>query len=349
MRLTKLLKIDNIKPLIKTFIKPLIVSSFIFASLLFSVSNMSFAQVGTANHANTKNSNPSTDVMILQIVDHPALNKTREGIEQILAEQGVSFHYESAQGNPALASQIAQNFVGKKPKILIGIGTAAAQALVAESRSLDIPVVFSSVTDPLAAKLVQNLKQPEGNVTGVSNYVEVSKTLSLIKGFLPNLKNLGVIHNPGEVNSMVVVRETEKQGKLDGISVITSVANNTAEVVTATRDLINKVDAIFINNDNTALSAFEAITKTANKFKKPVFVSDIDLISQGAYAAMGPDQFVLGQQTAKMVMKILNGQNISTLPIEFPSKIEVIVNREVEKLLNLNIPETMKSKITGYN
>jgi len=109
-------------------------------------------------------------IFILQIVDHPALNATRKGIEDELKEAGFTAQYEVAQGNPSLSAQIAQKFVGKKPDILIGIGTTAAQSLSAARRAHPIPIVFSSVTDPKLAGLVEDLSHPENNITGVSNF-----------------------------------------------------------------------------------------------------------------------------------------------------------------------------------
>lgn len=315
----------------------------LFVIPLLLVYNFAFATQSTSINKD------QSQVLILQIVEHPALNATRAGIEKVLKEANVSFRYETAQGNPALASQIAQKFVGSKPQVLIGIGTQASQALVSESRNKDLPVVFSTVTDPISARLVKNLSQPEGRVTGVSNYINVDQLLNIIKGFMPKLKNLGIIYNPGEVNSVTLLEESKIKAKIIGINIIPSTANNSSEIISATQYLMGKVDAIFINNDNTALSAFESITKISNKNHVPVFTSDTDLIKQGAFVALGPNQFDLGQQTAKIVLKILKGDSINSLPVEFPKKIEIILNKNVMNQLQIEIPNNMKTKITGVS
>lgn len=312
-------------------------AGFILLGLMFTFTLSAFAE---------QSKTPvGIEVVILQIVDHPALTATRRGIEDELKMAAISYQYESAQGNPALASQIAQKFVGSDPKVLVGIGTAASQALAAEDR-LQIPIVFSSVTDPLKAKLLTNLKHPEGIVTGVSNYIEISKSLDFLKKVLPNLSKLGIIYNPGEVNSVLLVEETKNKASHFGISVVTAVANNSAEVSTATRRLMNEVDAIFINNDNTALSAFESITKIAAQHNKPVFVSDIDLVKQGALGALGPNQYMLGRQTGKMILKILKGEKIQEIPVEFPDKTDTVINMETLKRLNLTLPSGLEQQIT---
>lgn len=304
-----------------------------------------FVAIFTSFTATSESNNLSTKtVMILQIIEHPALNATRQGIEDELKTASVKTVYESAQGNPALASQIAQKFIGSHPDILVGIGTAASQALVAENRPHQIPVVFSSVTDPLKARLLNNLNHPEGSVTGVSNYIEVSKSLEFFKAILPKLSKLGVIYNPGEVNSVTLLEETKIKALDFGITVVTATANNSAEISTATRRLVSEVDALFINNDNTALSAFESIVKIANQNHVPVFVSDTNLIKQGALAAFGPNQYFLGRQTGKMILSILNGKKIQEIPVEFPDKTEAIINMHVVYSLKLPLTDALKKQ-----
>lgn len=300
-------------------------------------------------NANDKKTGPTQKprVFILQIVEHPALNATRRGIEDFLKEQGIESYYESAQGNPALASQIAQKFVGNEPSVLIGIGTAASQALLAESHK-QIPIVFSSVTDPIQAKLLSNLNAPPNYITGVSNYVDVAQSLKIIKGFLPKLSKLGVIYNPGEINSVILLEKLKQKAEDVGIEIQSVPAHSALEVANATKRLVNSVDAIFINNDNTSLSAFDAITKIANQHHVPVFVSDIDLTKQGAFVGMGPDQYQLGKQTGKMVYRILKGEKPNQLPVLFPEKIEIYVNVNTEKKMGIVIPEAIKPQVTQW-
>ena len=139
------------------------------------------------------------------IVEHPALDAVRDGVKAVLNENGYSgdqfkFTYESAQGQPAIASQIARKLVGDEPDVIVAIATPSAQAAVSASKT--IPVVFSVVTDPVGAKIVSSLIQPGGNVTGLSDMVNVKQHLSLVKEFVPGLKTIGVPYNPGETNSV---------------------------------------------------------------------------------------------------------------------------------------------------
>lgn len=267
-------------------------------------------------------------ISILQIIDHPALNVTREGFLEEMQALGYKegdnliIDFQSAQGNTALSAQIAQKFVSNKPDAIVAIGTTAAQAAMAATKKTNIPVVFSSVTDPLAAKLVTDLKAPMGNVTGVSNFVTVEPQFKLFQRLLPTLKTLGVVYNPGEENSTALNAMMEKAAQTFGWKLEMVAAHKTNDVFAATQSLCGKVDAVFVNNDNTALSAFKSVVKAANACNIPAFVSDVDSVDQGARAALGPNQRALGSQTARMVDFILKNPKAPLPVVEFPEKTE---------------------------
>lgn len=288
---------------------------------------------------------------VVQIIEHPALDQTRKGVEDELAEAGfipgktMQWDYESAQGNPALASQIIQKFVGQKASVIVAIPTTPAQAAAQITQGSNIPVVFASVTDPVGSKLVINPKKPEGNITGVSNFIEVERQIKTFRKILPGLKRLGIIYNPGEANSVILLERTQSAAKDEDISLIAIPASKTSEVLPATQNLIGKVDAIFINNDNTALAAFDAVTKVGNEHKIPVFVSDVDCLQKGALAALGPDQYQLGRQAGKMVVKILKEKlKPSDIPVEWPEKVEFKLNSELAEQLGLQFENDLISQ-----
>lgn len=268
-------------------------------------------------------------ISILQVVEHPALNATREGLLEELKALGykdLRVDFQSAQGNTALAAQIAQKFASNHPDVIVAIGTTAAQAALTATKGLKIPVVFSSVTDPLSAKLVGSLEKPEGHVTGVSNFISVEPQFRLFKRLRPELKTLGIVYNPGEANSVELLKVMEQAAKEMGLNLVTATAAKTSEVMTATQSLCGKADAVFINNDNTALAAFKSVTKAAQGCGIPAFVSDVDLVDQGALAALGPNQKDLGRQTARMIDRILKNPEAPLPAVEFPEKTEEYVN-----------------------
>lgn len=320
---------------IKFFISIVSLGLCLFTFIFFTKGGISYAD------ATSHTQRPR--VSILQIVEHEALNATRKGIEDELLESGknIDVTYETAQGNPSLAAQIAQKFIGSSPDVVVGIGTTATQSLISSNRQNKIPLIFSSVTDPVGARIVSNLTHPGNHLSGVSNYIEPDRQFTLFKKILPNMERLGIIYNPGEANSVSLMDSMEKAAKQYGIKLIPATANSSAMVADAALSLNNRVDAIFINNDNTALSAFDSIVKIANQNKIPVFVSDTDMVTKGALASLGPDQYALGRQTGRMVLKVLNQVDPGTLPVLFPEKVEFYLNLKASQRLGIKIPASV--------
>lgn len=280
-------------------------------------------------------------VGIIQIIEHPALDATRNGIMDALAEQGyikdenLIVYFQSAQGSPVIASQIAQQFAGMKLNAVVAIGTTAAQMVASKLEEGKVPIVFSSVTDPKGAGLVQNYKTPERNVTGVSNFVPVLPQLQFFQKLVPGLNKLGIIYNPGEANSVALNERIEAAARKIGMTIVLAPAIASVEVASAAQSLVGKVNALLVTNDNTALSAFDSIIRVADQAKMPVFVSDVDQVSRGAVGALGPNQYEIGKQTGNMVVKILKGEKVSQLPVEFPLLVESYINVRAMKRLGL--------------
>ncbi|NTJ40863.1 ABC transporter substrate-binding protein, partial [Vibrio vulnificus] len=225
-------------------------------------------------------------VAVSQIVEHPALDATRQGLLDGLKAKGyvegknLEFDYKTAQGNPAIAVQIARQFVGESPDVLVGIATPTAQALVSATRS--IPVVFTAVTDPVGAKLVKSMEQPGKNVTGLSDLSPVSQHVDLIKELLPNAKAIGVVYNPGEANAVTLVELLKKSAAEKGLKVVESTALKSADVQSATQAIAAKSDVIYAPTDNTVASAIEGMIVAANQAKKPVFGGATSYVEKGA-------------------------------------------------------------------
>ena len=287
------------------------------------------------------------EIDIIQTIAHPALDNTRKGVIDQLAVEGlvdgknIVIKFANAQGDSVLSNQIAQKFVSRNPSAIVAIPTPAAQSAASATRNINIPVIFSSVTDPVDAGLVKNLIAPEANITGVSNFIELDQQLLLFKQILPNLTKLGFIYNPGEANSVKMLSSLKERAEQYNLEIIPAIASKTTEVSSATEQLINKVDAIFISNDNTALSAFAVIAKIALAAKIPVFVSDTDMVENGALASLGPNQYEVGKQTGKMLAAILAGKAIKDSPVEFPVKVELVLNPAIAKALGVTFTDEL--------
>ena len=256
-------------------------------------------------------------VAITQIAPHSSLDRIRKGIEdEIIKEFGdkVKIEFQSAQGNQALASQIAQNFIGKNVDVLVAITTPSAQAIHA-ANSLHIPMVFAGVTDPIAAKLVEESGANKANITGVCDSPDILKQVELIQEFLPKNSKIGFIYNPGETNSHVHVERLEEKLQKAGFIVIKTPAYSTGDVLQAAQGTVANVNAIMLTNDNTAISAVDAVIQTANQHSIPVFCSDPESVKRGAKAAIAPDQYEMGREAGKMVVRILRGERGHHIPV----------------------------------
>ena len=283
------------------------------------------------------------------IVEHPALDAVRDGIKATLNENGykgdeLKFTYESAQGQPSIAAQIARKMVGDEPDVIVAIATPSAQAAVSVSRN--IPVVFSAVTDPIGAKLIPSLKQPGGNVTGLSDMVNVKQHLELIKEFVPNLKTVGVPYNPGEANSVSTVAALKIAAAEMGIKIVESAAPKSSDVMIATKQLVGKVDAIYCPIDNTIISAVESVVKVGIDAQIPVFAGDTDTVKRGAVAAVGYDYFDLGRQTGDIVVRILKGEKAGSIDVKMAEGTNLFVNLKMAARMGIKIPDAVLARAT---
>lgn len=268
-------------------------------------------------------------VKVLSIVDHPALDAIRDGVRAELKAEGygddkLKWEYQSAQGNTGTAAQIARKFVGDKPDVIVAIATPAAQSVVAATKS--VPVVYSGVTDPIAAQLVKGWGPSGTNVTGVSDKLPLDRQVALIKRVVPNAKTVGMVYNPGEANSVVVVKELKEILAKQGMTLKEAAAPRTVDIGPAAKSLIGKVDVIYTNTDNNVVSAYEALVKVANEAKIPLVAGDTDSVKRGGIAALGINYGDLGRQTGKVVARILKGEKPGAIASETSSNLELFVN-----------------------
>ena len=269
-------------------------------------------------------------VAVTAIVEHPALDAVRDGVKDALKAAGyeegksLKWQYQSAQGNTGTAAQIARKFVGDKPDAIVAIATPSAQAVIASTKT--VPVVFSAVTDPVAAKLVASWEPSKNNVTGVSDLLALDKQMDLVKQVVPNAKRIGMVYNPGEANSAVVVKELQALLPKMGWTLVTAAAPRSVDVSSAARSLVGKVDVIYTNTDNNVVSAYEALVKVGQDSKLPLVALDTDSVARGAVAALGINYRDLGEQTGRMVARILKGEKPGDIKTEVSTKMELHVN-----------------------
>ena len=271
-------------------------------------------------------------VAITAIVEHPALDAVRKGVIEELAAEGykegenLKIDFQSAQGNTATAGQIAKKFAGDNPDVIVAIATPSAQSMVAATKT--IPVVFAAVTDPVAAKLVPSWEASKTNVTGLSDELPLQPQIDLMKKIVPNLKSVGYVYSPGEVNSTIVLDQLKAALDKDGITVAAAPAQRTTDVPTAARSLKGKADLIYTSLDNNVVSAYESLYKVAVENKLPLVASDTGSVERGAVAALGINYHDMGVATGKMVVRILKGEKAGDIAPQRMEKLDLYVSKK---------------------
>ncbi|BDR59495.1 ABC transporter substrate-binding protein [Xylocopilactobacillus apicola] len=297
-----------------------------------------------------KSSSESTKVKhigVLQLTQHPSLDKSYEGFKKGLKESGyvegknVKFDYQNAQNNQDNLKSMSEKLVKDKPDLLLGISTPASQSLA--SATTEIPTVVTAVTDLQAAKLVKTNEKPGGNITGAHDMSPVDKQIALLLSIVPKAKKIGIMYNAGESNSKIQADMAVKALKKAGVTPVIKTANSTNDVQQVTETLASSTDGIYVPTDNTFSSAAELSGKIVKEKKIPLVAASIDHVKLGGLATIGIDFEELGVQTGKMAAKILDGKaKPATMPVEDPKSLNLYVNKDMAKALGID-PASIKA------
>ena len=269
---------------------------------------------------------------ITQIVTHPSLDMVKEGFKKAFEESGIKADFDetNAEGSIPNANLIANKFKSDKKDLILGIATPSAQAL-ANSIS-DIPVLFSAVTDPVSAKILNK------NVTGTSDKLDnVGEQLDLLIKLKPETKKIGVLYNPSEQNSLVQVKEIQEKAKERNLEVELQGITSFSEIAQATKILLGKTDALYLPTDNLVVSAVKLIVSEGISAKKPVISSERSSVDQGALFTMGLNYFDLGKRTGEMAIEILKGKPASEIPFETSKKTTLFLNEKTAQAIGIDI------------
>lgn len=287
---------------------------------------------------------------ITQIIDHPSLDVCRQGALDRLAElgypEGENFvvKYESAQGDPAVASTIAQQFVSDNVNVILAISTPSAQAAYGAAQTAGIPVVFSAVTDPVAAQIADASGAPLPNITGTSDLMPMEASFDLIKALVPDAVKVGILHNTSEVNSDVLLALAQEIAAGRGMEVIDMGITSTNEISAALDALLPQVDVMLNLTDNMVVAAMPLIADKTMAAGVPLFGSEDQQVLNGALASAGIDYYKLGKQTGEMIAKILDGTPAQEIAIETLKDPKLTVNTQVAEQLGIVIPAEILAK-----
>lgn len=290
---------------------------------------------------------PAYRISVSQFVEHPALDSVLKGFQDDLVENGIQVDYSihNAQANMGTASQIATQIMGERPDLILAIATPSAQtcaqALKKAPQMQNTPMLFSAITDPVAAGLVDDLQHPDANITGVSDMLPLEQHMEMVRDFLPEMKSLGVMYNSGEANSKSSVDYLKRVGAAMDFEVVEATVSRTSDVYQAAKSLVGKVDAVFVPTDNTVVEALESAIRVCTQSKMPLFAADVDSVRRGAIAAMGFDYYQHGRQTGAMARRILEGARIGDTPVETQQTLQLHVNPDAARKMGLAVPEAI--------
>ena len=284
---------------------------------------------------------------ISQFITHQSLDATREGFVDELAKQGyvegenIEIDLQNAQGEQRNLKTISQQ-LAESSDVVLAIATPSAQSLANTTQTT--PVVFSAVTDPVSAKLVESKEHPGGNVTGTSDQSSdaISTQINLIKKVLPKAKTIGILYTQSEPNSVVQKDEAKRLLEEKGFTVVEKTILDSNNVKAAAESLMAEVDMVFVPTDNIISSTMETVKQVSIKHKVPVFGGSTEMVAVGGLYNYGTNYEELGRQTARMLIRVLKGEKPENIAVELPEKLELHTNQEMADALGIDI-----SKLEG--
>lgn len=290
----------------------------------------------------------SIHVGILQLTSHAALDAASEGFIKALADNGFvdgqngfSIDFQNAQNDQSNLSTISDRFVSANCDLVLCVGTPAVQAMA--GKTTEIPILGTAVTDFESANLVDSNELPGGNVSGTTDMNPIKEQIELLTQLAPDTKTIGCIYNGGEDNSILQANIAKSEIESLGLEYIEVTVTSTNDVQQAMQNLVGRCDAIYIPTDNTVASAMPIVSDVANGAKIPVICGESNMVAAGGLATLGINYYNLGYQTGKMAVRILvDGADISTMPIESLENMDYAINAEVVDLLGITIPEALQ-------
>jgi len=305
------------------------------ALLLSACGNAESDKAGSSDEKSYK-------VGISQFVTHPSLDSATDGFKKALEEEGLSVEYDeqNANGDQTTVQTIAANLAGDNADLIFA--NATPSALAALNATKDIPIIFTSVTDPVVAQLVQSMEEPGGNVTGTADMHPdaIPNTVKFIHENFPDA-TIGTVYSAGEPNSVVQVEIMREAAKGLGMNApVESTVATSAEVKQATESLVGKADVIFIVTDNTVVSALESVVQVANEKDIPLFVGELDSVDRGGFAAYGFSYEDIGYEAGIMAAQILKGEKQpSEIPAQYPQNLKLVINKKAAEEMNIELKD----------
>ncbi len=281
---------------------------------------------------------------VVSLVEHTSLNIIKDSIMDELKNLGYVngenciIKFKNAQGDMSSLPTIMQNMKNDRVDVLIAITTPVAQSAI--SLTDNIPVVFSAVSDPVGAGILSDINDTSKNITGTSDPIKVDQIIDFALKTHNDTTKIGYIYNAGESNSITSLNKLENYSKNKNILIEKISITSSAEIQSAVSALSDKVDIIFVSNDNTIAEAMPILVNEALKYKIPVYTGADSMVMDGGFASVGIDYVDVGIETARMADKILNGMNTKDIKVElFDTKLNTYINKKTAEKLGFSIDD----------
>lgn len=282
-------------------------------------------------------SNESVKIGIIKFVEHPSLDAARDGFVKELDAKGINYELDevSANGDISLIPTLAQKYNNDEIDLIYAIATPTAQG--AKNAITDKPIIFSAVTDPVGAGLVDSIEAPGGNVTGVSDYVNASDQIEEFLVLYPEIKTFGTLYNTSEQNSQVQVDDLKKILEEKGLSLEVIGINNINDIPQGVSALSPKIDAYFALTDNMIASAAPIVAENLIKNNIPSLSSEEGQVKNGLLMSEGVSYEEQGVQAADIAIRIINGEEPKDISVEYYKNSKKLVNRKMAEALGIDL------------
>lgn len=284
-------------------------------------------------------------VSVVQIVSHSSLDTIRDSFSDEMEQLGytegeIELEYYDAGNDTSTLDSILSTASGDGSDVIVAIATPTAQS--AARYAEEIPIVFAAVSDPIGAGLTSSLEEPDKNITGTMDDIQVDQILEAALEIDPDMQRLGVIYNASEANSVTNIEKAKTFCEENGIELQEVTVTSTNDVQQAVTTLAGSCDAIFSPNDNTVASAMSAAAQAALEAGIPYYVGADSMVSDGGFLTVGIDYEELGRETARMVDQVLQGTDVADIPIvQFKTDLSIYVNASTMEALGRTLPASI--------
>lgn len=296
-------------------------------------------------------------VGIVQYVDDASLNQITENIEKELdakgEELGVTFNYadyfSNAQADSSVLNQISTDLLADQVDVIVAIATPVAMVMQSATEDTDIPVIFSAVSDPVGAGLVESMDAPGGNITGTSDALDTATIMNLMLAANPDLKKVGLLYDTAQDASENAIQDAIAFCEENGIEYEEKTGSTTDDVILAAQSLIaDGVEAVFTPTDNTIMTAELSIYELFNDAKIPHYTGADSFALNGAFCGYGVDYANLGVATADMVAEVLTGDaDVAATPVQTFDNGIATVNTDTCEAIGFDL-DTIKEAFSDY-